>query len=317
MAIVLTELLDGRSSNDSGSTARRAFRCYDDAGGTVTESLARAQVTLNGLSAGHAHPFISGIVGRAPSYQQNGRFVDVTIDYVVPQLGNPQPPIDPTNPNFTSISCDYRRTEVKLPTYQRQKFKMKGPGETSVVKELWVPDENPRPFTVSNYVWTYRLSGAFVEQFTIAQWLAVWNGINARADELHEFNGILFRFEPRRISQETASTAAAGSGRGAIEYNWVYDPGIKLRDLDLLSEGATGPDGSGNNVNLRTFYKIGSPGRSGYIPVEDPDNQVILYPWREVSISANDLGPEYPPLTTFSDKFRRNPTGWASLPGVL
>lgn len=315
MTIVLNELLNGRNSNDASSTARRSFQVYDDAGGSVTETLARQQVVANGLTAGHAHPFIPGIVGRAPSYQQNGRIVDVTIDYVIPELGNPQPPIDPTNPNFTSISCDYRRTEVRLPTFIRQKTKMKGPGETVIEKELWVPDQDPRPFTVSNFVWTYRLSGAFVQQLSIAQWLNLWNQVNLRADELHQFNNKFWRFEPRRIGQETAATAS-DSGRGVIEYSWVHDPGITYRDESLLSEGATGPGGSGNNANLRTFYKLGSAGRSGYIPVEDPANQVVLYPWREVTTVANSLGPEYPPLTVFSDKFKKNPNGWQTLPGV-
>lgn len=315
MPPTITRLLSGRQDNDATSSVREVYR-ITDAGVGITIPAAREAFNTGGYGPGHAHPDVLGLVARLPTFDQDNATVLATVDYVIPALATSQPPIDPTSPNFSSISCDYRRTEMPLPSYRRKTTKYKLQAGVYVVKEIWEPEPNPRSFSVSNFVWTYRLSGEFAAQFSLAQWLSVWSGVNAHADELHLFNGVYFRFEPKRISQETASTSA-GAGRGVIEYNWVFDPGVTYRDQLLLSEGATGPGGVGNNTNLRTFYQAGSAGRSGYIPVEDPGNQVHLYPWREVSVNAHPLGPEYPPITVFQDRFKKVDNGWTGLPGVL
>jgi hypothetical protein len=311
MAVEITELLEGRTVNTVSSTAQRIFRVTDPEFG-VTENAARAAAVTFGLVNGAAFPdptvslLLKGIQTRP-----EGCTVVITAEYVLPELSFPQRPIDPTSPNFQSMNGTYRRESVELPSFEQFDTAV----ENGDMYTLWRREAASRRFTKREHVYRYRLTGTFVESLTVSQWLQQLIVIDNQADRLHKFNGIYYRFEPSHIGQETLANGV-DPAQFRIEYNWVFDPGIRVRDANLLSIGAEGPGGSGGNTNLRHFYSQTPIGRGSYFPVEDPANRYILRPFRSVQTSPHPNGPEFPPLTVFSDEYEKDDTGWLSLPGI-
>jgi hypothetical protein len=313
MAPVITEIHDGRRFDSASNTATRLFRVYESGVG-VTEPAAIQVAADSGLVRGAAHPD-KPLALYSLQTQQNNAVVDITAQYVLQDLVFPPAPVNPLSPNFQSMTGTYRREQVDLPYFRVVKDMVDGPNDTVTELMLWRGMSDGRAFSKRQHVWTYRLSGEFVQSLTVAQWLQQMAVIDSQADKLHRFNGAYYRFEPGQLNQESVTTSA-DPARWRIEYNWVYDPGIRVRDPGLLSVGAEGPGGSNNNVNLRHFYRQLPIGTSRYFPVEDPANRVVLGPFRTVETADHPDGAQFPPLTVFSDEFEKDDNGWQVLPGL-
>lgn len=239
------------------------------------------------------HPDFPNMVARTIGAASEGSGSVVTVSYSPSEYaGGSVPPINQYGEGFIGTDSTFEDVTVDIPLFERVEHVFDEAG-AAVSKNVFQRVDGVLPFQYSRTVYripiavTINIGGSFATAMAVAQLIAL------QTNKIHTIFGRKLLFKPEGLSQR-------GEGEFKVTYRWYDDPGV-VNELGTIPSPSAGP-------NLRFF-----PDSTEIYPFFDSTH--ILPPFKGLRISGNE-DPEQPPSVTFFNKYKEEPNGWQTLPGI-
>jgi hypothetical protein len=256
---------------------------------------------------GDPHPDNPSLVIDTLSFTPNDAGTTVRATYVLPEYTGSPPPENIADEDYAKIDTTFEDAEVDIPVYQitAQLIRQSG-SPAAFLSTVYRPVSEKATYLYSRIVHRITVNATVLSGSGVASQISISHAVQNEANKIHTIGGIDFLFKAdgvRRISRETYQ----------FSYRWIYDPGVPNTFINPPS-GSLGFD----EADISGVTGNGKAGRIGAYVFPYANATFIIPPYSTiVTAPADEEDPTVPPKVHVRLNYKKNASGYLTLPGAV
>lgn len=243
------------------------------------------------------HPDEPGLIARdiTPTAWGVDSLIQVTYS-PEPYVGGSGPSVNTYDEDFIGKDVSFEYEDVTIPLFRKSGLTTTDADGLPISQLVYSSLDSALPYRKRTPYYRVETGVIFEETPTIEAVFALTDKITAQVDRIHTIGDRDLIFACEGIDQNTANEFR-------VTYRWIEDRGIP-NEWPAFDETLS-PSGGGD----------GGLGRIGTTLYPFFDDDFIIPPFQGLRIDGN-TDPTAEPRLTFFDRFKRDPNGWQTLPGL-